>query len=129
MLHSKDTNRIFEIKIQFDSKENITLRFLNWLSFFESKSIYKSLDPVKKKGFKITDLLGMLLIVPFTGKTNMHSLLQSSSTPLTARKDSFYRMKKMHEMGEAAVWIRWSICKNLFSQRNGYCSRTIGCCY
>nr|WP_170827363.1 hypothetical protein [Arcticibacter eurypsychrophilus] len=40
----------------------------------------------------------MLLIVPFTGKTNMHSLLQSSSTPLTARKDSFYRMKKMHEI-------------------------------
>ena len=96
MLHSKDTNRISEIKTQFDSKENITSRFLNWLSFFEFKSVYKSLDPLKKKGFKVSDLLGMLLIVPFTGKTNMYSLLQSSSAPGRARKDSFYRMKKMH---------------------------------
>ncbi len=50
MLQTKDSNRISEIKNQVDNSEKIADRLLDWLSFFEFKSVYKTLDPLKVKG-------------------------------------------------------------------------------
>lgn len=99
MLHAKDTNRISEIKTQVEDRDKLADRFLDWLSFFEFKCVKGSLDPLKKKGYAVSELVRLLLIVPFVGKTCMYSLLQGGYSRLSpAGKDSYYRMKKMEEI-------------------------------
>lgn len=96
MLQPKDTNRISEIKTEFTGQERIAERFLKWLSFFEFKSVYKSLDPLKQKGYRVSELISMLVVVPFAGKTCMYALLASGCRQMSeAKKDSYYRLKKM----------------------------------
>lgn len=68
MLQIKDSDRIAEIKTQIVHAEKIGDRLLDWLSFFEFKSVYKVLDPVKSKGYQISELFKVLVIVPLQEK-------------------------------------------------------------
>lgn len=99
MLQAKDSDRISEIKNQVDNSEKIADRLLGWLSFFEFKSVYKTLDPLKSKGYLISELIKVLLVVPFAGKNSMYALLRGGKRELSeACKDSYYRLKKMDEI-------------------------------
>ncbi|SEM63417.1 hypothetical protein SAMN05216436_10652 [bacterium A37T11] len=111
MLQNKDTNRISEIKTEIGSQGDIVNRFLKWINFFEFKQVYKILNNCKEKGYSASDLIKILVLVPFTGKGSIFSFLGSSYGLLSgACKDSYYRLKKRE-------YINWESFHMAFVRR------------
>lgn len=93
------------------SSEKMADRFLQWLHFFQFRSVYKTLDKVKEKGFNPSDLLKVLVLLPFTGRSTIASFLDSRYFGLSiASKDSYYRLKRSQE-------IDWEDCHFGFVKR------------
>src|SRR5690606_13833868 len=99
MLRFKDIPQISELKAELDQSANIADQFLQWLSFFEFASVYRPLDSIKTKGYKISRLLSILIITPFVNKASVFSLIRSGYSGLSdAGKDSYYRMKNRDDI-------------------------------
>ena len=114
MLHDKIKQKIGSINELFDKNEkgDIASRVLNFLKPFEIKSISVlcGLDEIKKKGYGVSELLRVLLLMPFVGSMNVWTLYQSGYQFLTeAQKDAFYRLKNNF----AIDWrkILYAFCK------------------
>lgn len=101
MLRHKDTLSISEIKTRFNAPTYLSESFLDWLSFFKFKSVYSPLDVLKTKGYPISSLLSMMIILPFIKQGSVHALLRSGMKDLSpSAKDSYYRLKNM----ETIAW-------------------------
>lgn len=96
MLQAKDTSSFSEIKTYFNAQAFIADNFLSWLSFFKFKSVYSPLNVLKTKGYSISSLLGVLIILPFINKDSLNAMLISGLKDLSpSAKDSYYRLKNM----------------------------------
>ena len=99
MLHDKIKQNLVSINELNDKIKKDDCLAENVLSFckpFEVKSISDlcGLDKIKKKGYEISKLLHVLLIMPFIGSMNVWTLYQSGYSFLTdAQKDTYYRLK------------------------------------
>jgi len=102
MLRYKDTLSISEIKTCFNAPTYLSESFLvKWLSFFKFKSVYSLLDVLKTKGYPISSLLSMMIILPVIKQGSVHALLRSWMKDLSpSAKDSYYRLKNM----ETIAW-------------------------
>ena len=115
MLRDKIKQKLFITNELFDKmqKDDCTAeRVLNFSRPFEIKTISTlcGLNGIKKKGYGISQLLRVLLIMPFVGTMNVWSLMQSGYSFLAdAQKDAFYRLKN----NPAIDWrkILYAFCK------------------
>lgn len=99
MLHDKIKQKIVsinELNDKIKKGDCVAEKILSFCKPFEIKSIsgLLELDKIKKKGYGISELLRVLLIMPFVGSMNIWTLYQSGYGFLTqAQKDTFYRLK------------------------------------
>lgn len=99
MLHDKIKQKIGsinELNDKIKKGDFVAENILSFLKPFEIKSISDlcGLDELKKKGYEVSKLLRVLLIMPFVGSMNVWTLYQSGYHFLTeAQKDAFYRLK------------------------------------
>lgn len=93
MLQHKDTHSLSEIKNRIDVATFSTDSLLQWLRFFKFKKVYEALEKHKSQGFYVTELLSLLIALPFLNKTSVYSLLHSGhSYHSPAAKDAYYRL-------------------------------------
>jgi hypothetical protein len=115
MLHDKIKQNlvsISELNDEIKKGDCLAEKVLNFCKPFEIKSIIDlcGLDSIKKKGYEISKLLRVLLLMPFVGSMNVWTLYQSGYSFLTeAQKDAFYRLKNNPEIN----WrqILYGFCK------------------
>lgn len=124
MLQNKIKQKTVRINELFDKNEkgDIASRVLNFLKPFEIKSISVlcGLDEIKKKGYGVSELLRIFLIMPFVGSMNVWTLYQSGYNFLTeAQKDTYYRLKNN-------PYINWRQVLYAFSKRFISLSRRSG---
>ena len=99
MLHDKIKQNLVtinELNDKIKKGDCLAERILSFCKPFEVKTISDlcGLDKIKKKGYKISQLLQVFLIMPFVGSMNVWTLYQSGYSFLTeAQKDTFYRLK------------------------------------
>ena len=99
MLQSKDTSSFSELKTYFNPQAFVVDNFLDWVSFFKFKAVCKSFDSLKSKGYSISTLVEILIIMPFVNKDTIYALLRSGISDLSSSaKDSYYRLAKMDTM-------------------------------
>jgi hypothetical protein len=119
MLQDKIKQKLFSTNELFDKmqKDDCTAeKVLNFSRPFEIKTICTlcGLQIIKKKGYEITQLLRVLLIMPFVGTMNVWNMMQSGYSFLTdAQKDAFYRLKNNPEID----WrkILYAFCKRFIA--------------
>jgi len=94
MLQHKDTNKISELKRGFTHRWFETDFILGSLTCLKLSSVSKCFIGIKQKGYCLTSLFSILLLLPYLGQSTVHGLLNSSIAQyLEARKDTFYRFK------------------------------------
>lgn len=77
MLHIKDTHKLFEFKNYFNSPTQAFSNLINIFGVFSLKSITKGVFGFKTKGYSYTELLQTLVLSPFLGAKNIHSLFNT----------------------------------------------------
>lgn len=93
MLPYKDTYSLSEIKNRIDVPTFSTDSLLQWFRFFKFKKVYEALEKHKSQGFLVSQLLSLLIVLPFLNKTSVYSLLHSGQSHLSpAAKDAYYRL-------------------------------------
>ena len=103
---------INELNDKIEKDDCIAEKIFSFSKPFEIKKISDlcGLDEIKKKGYAISYLMRVLIIMPLVGIMNVWSLYQSDFKFLTeADKDSFYRLKN----NPAIDWRRilYEFCK------------------
>lgn len=99
MLQDKIRQKLFSTNELFDKMQKGDCpaeKVLNFSRPFEIKSICTlcGLQSIKEKGYEVSQLLHVLLIMPFVRMMNVWSMVQSGYNFLTeAQKDAFYRLK------------------------------------
>jgi hypothetical protein len=108
MLRSKDIQSIEELKKYFSCSTKMVDYLVNLLSFFEFKSVYGVLKPLKKKGYDITRVLPVLIILPFLKHASIYALFKSRSKDLSCvQKDVYYRFKNMQTIPWRKLLLRF----------------------
>ena len=108
MLHSKDINKIAELKNGFTPRWFEPDFILSSLKSFSFSTISKRLAPLKKRGYSFQTIFSILISLPYVGMTTVHSLVNSSmlSEHIQARKDVFYRLKNNPGINwRAILWL------------------------
>lgn len=94
MLHNKDTHNIDELKSLLRLKGKAVDLLVDYVSFFDFRSVTSSFDSVKNKGYGFTNLLSVLVVMPFLNMASLRALLVSGISYLSeAEKDAYYRLK------------------------------------
>lgn len=94
MLHSKDINKISELKNGFTPKWLEPDFILSSLTCFSFSAVCKHLNPFKQRGYSFESVFSCLISLPFLGIRSVNSLTGSAlSEHIQAKKDVFYRMK------------------------------------
>lgn len=94
MLHSKDIYNIDELQSLLRLKEKTVDVLIDYVSFFDFRSVTSRFDSVKSKGYSFTNLLSVMLIMPFLHIASLRALLVSGFSFLSeAEKDAYYRLK------------------------------------
>jgi len=94
MLHSKDINKIAELKNGFTPRWLEPDYILSSLKCFSFSAICKYLNPLKQRGYSFELIFSCLISLPFHGLQTVHSFTGSIiSRHIEARKDVFYRLK------------------------------------
>jgi len=108
MLQSKDIQSIEELKKYFACSTKMVDYLVNLLSFFEFKSVYGVLKPLKKKGYDIINVFPVLIILPFLKHASIYALFKSRSNDLSdAQKDVYYRFKNMQTIPWRKLLLRF----------------------
>lgn len=116
MLQNKIKQKIVsinELNDEIKKDDSVAEKILSFCKPFEIKSISDllELDKIKKKGYRISELLRVLLIMPFVGSMNIWTMYHSGFGFLTpAQKDTFYRFKNN-------PYINWRQVLYSFSKR------------
>jgi hypothetical protein len=75
-------------------KEKTIDLLVDYMSFFDFRSIISRFDTVKKKGYSFSNLLSVLVVMPFLHMASLRALLISGISYLSeAEKDAYYRLK------------------------------------
>ncbi|MBT3207393.1 MAG: transposase [Bacteroidetes bacterium] len=77
MLHIKDSQKLFEFTSYFNNSTQAISNLINIFSVFSSKSITRDIFGFKTKGYSYTNLLQMLILMPFLGAKNIHKVFSS----------------------------------------------------
>src|SRR5680860_1567172 len=94
MLHSKDIHNIDELQSLLRLKEKAIDLLVDYVSFFDFRSVTSRFDPIKKKGYSFTNLLSVMVVMPFLHMASLRALLVSGISYLSeAEKDAYYRLK------------------------------------
>jgi predicted nucleic acid-binding Zn finger protein len=94
MLHSKDINKISELKTDFTPRWYEPDFILSSLKCFSFSSLTKTLAPFKQRGYSFESVFACLISMPFLGIKTVHSISGSIlASHIQARKDVFYRLK------------------------------------
>ena len=94
MLHSKGTNKIWELKNGFTPRWLEPDFILSSLKCFSFSAMCKCLNPLKQRGYSVESVMSCLICLPFLGVKTVHSFTGSVlSKHIEARKDVFYRLK------------------------------------
>lgn len=111
MLHIKGITKLHEIKGFFTQPEKAGDTLLNISEKFITPKLKNKFDTLKKRGYFASDILLVLLYLPFLGVSSVWGLFKSGCSNLTeAQKDSYYRLKNNSE-------IDWRSLLCLFSKR------------
>ncbi|MGH2643879.1 MAG: IS4 family transposase [Chitinophagaceae bacterium] len=111
MLQRKDITNLGELKNLLLRKEKAVDVMVDFISFFEFKTVLRRLDIIKKKGYTPGNLLSILTLLPFLGQTSIYALLKSGYSYLSdAQKDTYYRLKNNPQ-------INWRHILCLFAKR------------
>jgi len=94
MLHSKDINKISELKNGFTPRWFEPDFILGSLKCFSFSALCKCLEPLKQRGYSFESIFSCLICLPFLGLKTVHSFTGSVlARHIEARKDVFYRLK------------------------------------
>jgi len=94
MLLSKDIKSVDELKKYFADPQKMVDHLVDLLSFFEFKRVFKILDPIKKRGFAMSQVFSLILLFPFLHHASVHALFKSGNSKLASgQKDVYYRFK------------------------------------
>jgi hypothetical protein len=99
MLQSKDIHSIQELsKIASDPEKKVNY-LLDYLKFFDFKIVYRGLNSLKRRGYSMSSILSILVILPFINQASIHALLRSGSKNMAeGEKDVFYRGKNRQDI-------------------------------
>lgn len=99
MLHNKDIHNIEELQSLFRFKEKTVEILVDYISFFDFRSVTSGFDNIKKKGYSFTNLLSVLVVLPFLHMASLYALMVSGLSHLSdAEKDAYYRLKNNPEL-------------------------------
>lgn len=94
MLHNKDIHNIEELQGLLRLGEKTVEVLIDYVSFFDFRSVTSHFDDIKKKGYGFTNLLSVLVVMPFLHMASLCALLVSGISHLSdAEKDAYYRLK------------------------------------
>ena len=89
MLHHKDIHNIDELQSLLRLKEKTIDLLVDYMSFFDFRLITSRFDTVKKKGYSFSNLLFVLVVMPFLHMASLRALLVSGISYLSeAEKDA-----------------------------------------
>jgi hypothetical protein len=98
MLQAKDIKSVEELKKYFSNSEKMVDHLIDLLQFFEFKSISKRLNAVKKRGYCMSGVFSVFVILPFLHHASVHALFKSGSKGLiNGGKDVYYRFKNRED--------------------------------
>ncbi len=95
MLSIKDTKKIEEIKsISIKSNFSVSSKLTELLRIFKLSRLCCQNKMLKLKGFKVDEILSILLLFPFLAIQSVNSLYKSRlKDTVTLQKDAFFRLK------------------------------------
>jgi hypothetical protein len=94
MLHSKDINKIWELKNGFTQRWLEPDFIFSSLKFFTFSNLCKVVSEVKVKGYSFEWIMTILLSMPFLDANTVNSMLNGCiKHQIEAGKDTFYRIK------------------------------------
>lgn len=99
MLQNKDIKTVGELKKYFSDSEKMVDYLIHQLQFFKFKSIYNLLKGIKKRGYGMSGIFPIFVILPFLGQASIHALFKSGSKGLAnGGKDVYYRFKNREDI-------------------------------
>lgn len=94
MLHSKDINKICELKNGFASSWLEPEFILSSLKSFSFSNLCNSISPVKVRGYSFQYIFAILVSLPFIGASSVNSMVNGFvKYQVESGKDTFYRLK------------------------------------
>ena len=94
MQPDKNTKKIEQIEKVSKSPEQITQSIADVIDKFETKSIFKETDLIKRCGILVSTIAMAMLILPFVGAASVSALFKSGlNRGATGGKDAFYDVK------------------------------------
>jgi len=94
MLHSKDINKIWELKNGFTHSWLEPEFILSSLKSFSFSSLCNCISPVKVRGYSFQAIFTILVSLPFIGASSVNSMVNGFVRhQIDAGKDTFYRLK------------------------------------
>ena len=94
MLHIKGITKLHELKGFFTQPEKAGDTLLDISEKFITPKLRREFNAIKKRGYFASDILMVLLYLPFLGVSSVWGLFKSGCSNLTeAQKDSYYRLK------------------------------------
>ena len=127
MQQDKVTKKKSEFEIFNNNSEKLTSSLTDVMNKFKLKRQIAIFDTIKTKGFAISSLVSILIILPFLGLASVNALMKSGLTLLNikAEKDVYYDVKN----NELIDWRRllllhvkrfiYLINKNIHLQKDG----------
>lgn len=88
MLRSKDIAKLEELKMKF--QDDWFSSIPDYLNIFHSKDL-SLISTVKKSGISVYTILKILVALPFTGYSSIHSLSSACTSKTSGEKDVYYR--------------------------------------
>lgn len=94
MLHSKDINKIWELKNGFTHKWLEPEFILSSLKSYSFSKLCGCISPVKSRGYSFEAIFTILVSLPFIGAASVNSMVNGFvKHQIEAGKDTFYRLK------------------------------------
>lgn len=92
---SKVTKKNSEIDLLADNSENLTSSLTSVINKFRLKRHFAIFDCIKSKGFALSSLLNILVILPFLGFASIYSLAKAglAKADFDGKKDALYDAK------------------------------------
>ena len=95
MQQNKSTKQIGVIKEVASNNEKLTDSLAQVTDRFNLKNSFATMDKLKTRGFTLSSLLTICVILPFEGVASVYALLKHGITRMNveAKKDAFYTAK------------------------------------
>jgi len=91
---NKDIQNIDELQAFLAKPQRSIDIILDLLGLFHFTKLSKPFDALKSRGFSVSELLNILICLPFINKSNIYALLRSGVANLSkAQKDAYYELK------------------------------------